>query len=212
MFLCDSTDARRSGLALSGYWDGRVGAEAAGAGFLRLSQQMSAALEGKEVRTVSNRRVAAIHLLQALRNGPRWTWDVLGQGGRLPCEERKLLLHVLGPALFLQSDLQLNYISMEDSSLLGDLSGVGRWCIYSTMPVKMFPPAHESGKKCASSTFTLQHVPDLESVKTSSGNQKIKVGWPCYAFSHNCAFQFGLNGVTEGVGMKVSSVFQSPAL
>lgn len=40
-----------------------MGAEAAGAGFLCLSQQMSAALEGKEVRTVSNRRVAAIHLL-----------------------------------------------------------------------------------------------------------------------------------------------------
>lgn len=86
---------------------GEKRAEAAGAGSLRLSQQMSAALEGKEVRTVSNRRVAAIHLLQALCNVSRWTRDVLGQGGRLPCEEKKLLLHVLGPALFLQSDLQL---------------------------------------------------------------------------------------------------------
>lgn len=56
--------------------------------FCVFPRQMSAALERKEVRTVSNRRVEAIHLVIPFPClSSRWTEeDILGQGGTGPPE------------------------------------------------------------------------------------------------------------------------------
>lgn len=153
MFLCDSTDARRSGLALSGYWDGRVGAEAAGAGFLRLSQQMSAALEGKEVRTVSNRRVAAIHLLQA----PLQRFKV-----NLRCSGSRRKIAVWGKEAFITCSRSCPVFTIWSSIKLHFNGGF----LAPRRPVRCWNMMHlfyYAGKNVPSSSWKCKNVPPLPS-------------------------------------------------
>lgn len=84
---------------------------------LCLSRQMSVALERKEVRTVSDRRVEAIHLVVL---SPAFRFkvnleDILGQGGRWPPESQGRLCYIFRgrTALVFHSSLVLNYISVE---------------------------------------------------------------------------------------------------
>lgn len=117
MFLCDSTDARRSVLALSGYWDEGVGAK--WLAVLCLSRQISVALETRKVRIVSRRGVEAIHLVTSSSCfGSRWTSKIfwVNHPGR---QARLCHIFLRTTALLLHSNVELSYIS-RGLSLLGD--------------------------------------------------------------------------------------------
>lgn len=114
----------RSVLALSGYWDGGVGAKWL-APLLCLSWQMSAALERKEFRTVSNRRVEAIHLVLWLF--VKVNTNILGQGWRVPWEKEVGQIPFFGDCFF------CTLITLQWSFLLlivlsGNRIRVGRSC------------------------------------------------------------------------------------
>lgn len=212
MFLCDSTDARRSGLALSGYWDGASGSRS---GWRRLLASFPTNVSGSWGEGSQN------CVKQTCGGNPSPSGPPRRFKVNLRCSGSRRKIAVWIKEAFITCSRTCPVFAIWFSIKLHLNKGffaprrpAGRWNIMHLFYCagKNAPSSSWKCKKCASSTFTLQHVPDLESVKTSSGNAEIKAGWPCYAFSHNCAFQFRLNGGTKGVGMKVGSVFQSPAL
>lgn len=111
-FLCDSTDARRSGPASERLLRQGESERLALASLLaaRLSRQNVSGSRGGRKSDVCQADVAR-QSISSCGPGSRSNAEILGQGGRLPCEERKVLLHVAGPAMLLQCNLQLNHIS-----------------------------------------------------------------------------------------------------
>lgn len=144
--------------------------------FCVFPRRVSAALERKEVRTVSNVAIRLVILLPCF--GSRWTWKkfwVKEEEGR--GEAGKVTLREDYSSFTLQSKIKLHL--SRDFLLLGDLWGVRTWCIYTTTLVKQCKELYFLTSLC-----TWASPPeDTESVKTSSGIKRRAALFTTVSFS-----------------------------